>query len=120
MNNTLYLEPNENLALHSLAQNLSQRLGQQLCYLWLFGSKSRGDFAPDSDIDILVVIDYLTPEIQHDVRQTAARISLNHDVLLNTHLLDKKRWDEISYHQATLWREIQKDGVSLLETASVL
>jgi hypothetical protein len=39
---------------------------------------------------------------------------LSEDVLLNTHILRQERWEEMVRHQATLWREVRRDGVSLM------
>ncbi|MAT99430.1 MAG: hypothetical protein CL608_20000 [Anaerolineaceae bacterium] len=52
------------------------------------------------------------------VRRIAARISLNFDTLINTHLVDKARWEHLEHHQDTLWREVQQDGISLYDLAT--
>jgi hypothetical protein len=43
-----------------------------------------------------------------------ARISLEYDVLINTHILSRARREEMSRQQATLWREVQRDGIALV------
>jgi hypothetical protein len=55
----------------------------------------------------------LNPERRGVIRRMAARLSLDYDTLINTHLLDKARWDELIQYQDTLWREIQRDGIPL-------
>ena len=112
-----YLEERERSAVQAFAGRLSEFLGEELCHLWLFGSKARGDFNADSDVDLLIVPHSLNPERRGIIRRMAARISLDYDTLLNTHILDKTRWDDLARHQDTLWREIQRDGISLLESA---
>lgn len=114
-----HLQDHERLAIQAYARRLSEFLGKELCHLWLFGSKARGDFNADSDIDLLIVLHNLNPERRGVIRRMAARISLDYDMLLNTHILDKARWDEIVQHQDTLWREIQCDGISLLEALPI-
>lgn len=111
----LHLEEQEQSAVQAFASRLSDFLGEELCHLWLFGSKARGDFNADSDVDLLIVLHNLNPERRGIIRRMAARISLDFDTLLNTHILDKARWDKIVRYQDTLWREIQRDGISLLE-----
>lgn len=39
---------------------VDQRFGERLRSMTLFGSRARGDAEPDSDIDVLVVVDDLT------------------------------------------------------------
>ena len=113
----LYLEEQERSAVQAFAARLNDFLGEELCHLWLFGSKARGDFNADSDVDVLIVLHNLNPERRGIIRRMAARISLEFDTLLNTHILDKAHWDNLVQHEDTLWREIQRDGISLLEGA---
>jgi len=115
MSDTLnYLQPHEQMAVNDYVNRLHFDLGDNLMGLWLFGSKSRGDFDSDSDIDLLVILKTLQPATRGRIREIAARCSLEHDVLLNTHILDQARWDEEVHYLGTLWREIQRHGVSLL------
>ncbi|HEX6387420.1 MAG TPA: nucleotidyltransferase domain-containing protein [Anaerolineae bacterium] len=109
----------EKSAINACAAALSETLSDNLMGLWLFGSKSRGDFQPDSDIDLLIVVRHLESEIRWQIRVIAADCSLQYDVLFNTHILDKARWDELVRYQDTLWREIQRDGIALLEALPV-
>lgn len=118
MNGTLhFLQTKEQAAVNECVARLHDALGDDLIGLWLFGSKSRGDFGPDSDIDLLVVLEDLQPEKRWRIRQIAARCSLEYDVLFNTHILDQERWEKEVRHQGTLWHEIQRDGVSLMPAA---
>ena len=82
--------------------------------VWLFGSKSRGDFGADSDIDLLVVLKTVDWQRKDLIRLTDSRVSLEYDVLLNTHIISRERWKELERHNATLWREVQRDGISLM------
>ena len=115
MSGTLnYLQPHERMALDDYVNRLHLSLGDNLTGLWLFGSKSRGDFELGSDIDLLLVLKTPQPETRWRIREIAAQCSLEYDVLFNTHILDQDRWDEEVHYRGTLWREIRRDGVSLL------
>jgi predicted nucleotidyltransferase len=85
--------------------------------VWFFGSKARGDFGPYSDVDLLILIPELDWSFWDEIRLIAARVSLVYDVLLNTHILDRSRWDAQMRFQGTLWRRVQRDGVPLLQEA---
>lgn len=113
-----HLQKNEQSAVWLLADHLQDFLGGDLCHLWLFGSKARGDFTTDSDVDVLIVLRNLNSERRGTIRRIAARVSLNFDTLINTHIIDKDRWNYLEEHQDTLWREVQRDGISLYDLAS--
>jgi len=108
-----HLLPHESAAINEYANRLAQALGREWVGLWLFGSKARGDFEPDSDIDILLVLRAIRPETRWQVWGLASDISLEYDILLNVHMIDAARWDDERRYRGTLWREIDRDGVPL-------
>jgi predicted nucleotidyltransferase len=108
-----YLQPHERAALDEFKCRLEE-LAEQLVDLALFGSKSRGDFDPDSDLDVLIVLEQCDWQVRDCIHLMGARVSLDYDVLLNTHILDQEQWGDMAHHQATLWREVQQDGAPLL------
>lgn len=108
-----YLSPHEGAAISEYVSRLQQVLGQELLWLWLFGSKARGDSTPDSDIDLLIVLTTVQPETQWLIWGLGSDVSLEYDVLLNAHIIDTDRWDDERQYRGTLWREIERDGVPL-------
>lgn len=109
-----FLQDNERLALAEYAGRVLSSAGSRVQNVILFGSKARGDSGPDSDLDVLVVIDHYDAQIDDVVTMTASRISLEFDTLINTHLVAADRWAKMQKWEATLWQEVQRDGVSLL------
>jgi predicted nucleotidyltransferase len=109
-----YLRPNETAAINECINRLIGHLDGCLVEAYLFGSKARGDCTPDSDLDLLIVLETDNWETKDEVRFIAADISLEYDVLINTHILSQARWKEMAHQQTTLWREVQRDGVLLL------
>ncbi len=115
MSETLaYLKQHEHKAVEEFFRRLLQIAEIKADNVWLFGSKARGDFDADSDIDLLVVLETVDWKRKERIRMTDSRVSLEYDVLLNTHILSRERWEEMARYQATLWREVQRDGVSLM------
>ena len=108
---------NEVSAITAYQHHLAHLLANSLCELWLFGSKARGDSHADSDIDLLVVSQNLDSETRSRIHKLAARCSLENDVIINTFLLSKKRWEDIKRHDDTLWREVERDGVLLASSS---
>ncbi len=113
-----HLQLNEKEAIARVVTMLAETLTDNLAGVYLFGSKARGDFHADSDVDLLIIVHELDPDSRWQVRAKAADCSLQYDVLFNTHILDNTRWEYLEKHQGTLWREVQRDGISLYDLAT--
>ena len=112
------LPQKERTAIEILMERLLAVIPDQVLAVNLFGSKARGDDSADSDIDILIVTKSNDWQIVRKIRQLAARVSLEHDVLLNTHIIDYGQWIAMEEAQATYWRNIQREGIDLLPKAA--
>ena len=67
------------------SSNLKEIYGSSLREVILYGSCARGDFSPDSDIDVFVLMDVpqdRLPEEQSRVMDAADRLDLAYDVVL--------------------------------------
>jgi predicted nucleotidyltransferase len=71
---------------------LKQRLGIRLRGLWLFGSRARGDARPDSDYDLLILIDSDSPTLRDQVLDLQAEMLNRHDALVATLLYTEDDW----------------------------
>ncbi|PIU68003.1 MAG: hypothetical protein COS84_02320 [Armatimonadetes bacterium CG07_land_8_20_14_0_80_40_9] len=56
MGNPKFLTDKEKKAIKRFSSEAKEKLGKELLLIKLFGSKVRGDFDKDSDIDILIVV----------------------------------------------------------------
>ena len=50
-----HLTPHERDVLAEFLSRLQERCGDRIAHVWLFGSKVRGDFDKESDVDLLIV-----------------------------------------------------------------
>jgi predicted nucleotidyltransferase len=120
MNGSLaFLQDNERQALAEYVGRLLAAEGRRIQNVILFGSKVRGDENADSDLDVLVIVDRYDSQTDHLVTKTAARVSLEYDTLLNTHIVTADRWDQMRRWTATLRLEVQRDGMSLLPESTL-
>ena len=76
----------------------------------LYGSKARGEATPDSDIDLLVILDTRSRQNRIQVNKAASRVSLAFDVLLLPHVVDLEQWQEMADTPFFFFREVFRDG----------
>lgn len=73
---------------------LQDLYGHRLRGLYLFGSHARGEATPDSDVDLLIVLD-VVESYYRELELTAELISdlsLRHDVSLSRVLMSEEQW----------------------------
>ena len=66
----------EQKAVSEFVRLLDERFGHLISAVALFGSKARGESMPDSDVDLLVVVDSDDWRVHKQVRYLAADLSL--------------------------------------------
>lgn len=97
---------------HEVAQDLRGIYGDRLRDVVLYGSSARGDAHPDSDIDLLVILDQVPSR-----RRELARMSdlLWHHSLANDTVLSEIPVSEQEYHDRRdpLLERVHAEGVSV-------
>jgi predicted nucleotidyltransferase len=81
---------------------------------FLFGSRARGDNRPDSDWDILILIDSknITNEIEDKFRDDLYNIELESGQIISTSIYSKKYWQN-TLRFSPLYKAIKKEGIKL-------
>jgi predicted nucleotidyltransferase len=79
----------------------------------LFGSKSRGDDDPESDIDLLVLTTrLLTREERHEISDLLFPIQLRHDVVISPLIVHAEEWESGLISVLPIHAEVTEQGVS--------
>lgn len=99
--------------LEKLSHQLHALLRDNLVEIRLYGSWARQQAHPHSDVDIVVVVQQLTLNLWHQVYELAARLSLEHDLVLSINLLAQQEWEELQRLQTLYARRLQEEGVPL-------
>ncbi len=80
----------------------------------LFGSQARGDYEPDSDIDVLVVTERLDEKVREAILDEAFEISLNEDVVLIPVIYDLEGFGSPLFRAGPLYQNISQEGIIIL------
>lgn len=108
-----HLTANERAAVFELVTRLRKNLRQRLVRVILFGSKVRGDFAAESDVDVLVVFQpngAMTKETIYDIESAVAD---KFRVTLGVVATDLENFRALQKLRAPTYRNIANEGYAL-------
>lgn len=99
-------------ALQELRQFLRKFYGERFRALILYGSNTRGDFPPDSDVDVLIALaGEVRPGQEIDrIGDRVADIGLAHNVLLATFPVPEE-W--LRVRKSPLFENVRREGIFL-------
>lgn len=100
------------LALKDLQKYLAKVYGERLRGVYLYGSYARGDFHPDSDVDVLIVLaGTINPGQEIDrIGDGVADICLDHNVLIATFPVSEE-W--LQQRKSPLFENVRREGIRL-------
>lgn len=102
----------DSLILQRLKARVAERL--PLSRLVLFGSRARGDNEPDSDIDVLVVLDGpVSRESEEYVRSCAWELSYENGVVIFPLVVARTEWEEGPTSASLLAVAVGNEGVEV-------
>ena len=81
---------------------------------FLFGSRARGDNRPDSDWDILILVenDKVTNEIEDNFRDDLFNIEIDSGQVITTFIYPKRYWNTKLIY-SPLYENIKSEGIKL-------
>jgi len=110
------LTPDERAGLTTFVDRLRQRYGDDLLRVRLFGSKARGDYRDESDLDLLVVLRMEQGDYRrhwNELVDLAWDIQLAYGIIISFILRDETNYAKMQRDQLLLARNIERDGVDL-------
>lgn len=102
-------------ALHEFAARVRSELGSQLVDVRLFGSVARGDARPDSDIDVLLVVQPHAERrrLENQVIDIAFDVNLTHDVYISPRVVTPEILEHPVWRETHLVRTLARESVPL-------
>jgi len=101
------------VALAALKERLVSLLGRTLVKLLLFGSRTRGDADPDSDVDVAIVFRSPDPGMKDRILDVVAHVELEYGVPLSTLILPEKEHRRLLERERRIALDIEREGVEI-------
>jgi predicted nucleotidyltransferase len=92
-------------------KQLMRERGVPLYQTIVFGSRARGDAQPDSDLDVLVLIEYITPTIRKLISLCAWEVGFDADILVRTVVMTREQAEHGPEQSSLLMVAINEEGV---------
>ncbi|MDW7681579.1 MAG: nucleotidyltransferase domain-containing protein [bacterium] len=108
-----YLTDIEQNAVDWLVKQLKQQLPDQLLQMNFFGSKLRGDFQPDSDIDLLIVVKQRSEKILDQIAQLLLEAELKFDPKISVIIFSEHEFQQNQAWETPFIKNIQYESVRL-------
>jgi len=108
-----HLSSEEQHVLQELKKTLEEGLGSQLVKIALFGSKARGDFDPDSDLDVAVVVRGLTRKLKNRIYNDVGELELEYLIPLSTFVISEEQFDFLKKRERRIALDIEREGIPL-------
>lgn len=99
--------------LMELKDGLNNFLGDRLVGLVIFGSRARGDYHAESDIDVAIIIRGLTRELKNQVLDMVAEIELKYIMPISTLILSENNFERLKKLERRIALDIEREGISL-------
>lgn len=79
----------------------------------LFGSRARGEAAPDSDLDVFVEVASLTPELRRRIDEIAWEVGFERDYIISPIVVSRYELQHGPMGASPLVLNIKREGMSL-------
>ncbi len=99
--------------LTALKSRLTALLEGRLSKLALYGSRARGDYDEESDIDIAVIVKDLDRDLKMRILEEVADLELEHLTPLSTLILSEETYMKLLTRERRVALDIEKEGIAL-------
>jgi predicted nucleotidyltransferase len=97
--------------LNELKARLTQFLESRTFRLVLFGSRARGDYDKDSDIDVAIIVDGLSQELKDRVLDLVTDLELERSKPLSPLVLGQEQFDALRGRERRIALDIVEEGI---------
>jgi predicted nucleotidyltransferase len=99
--------------LEELKRSLEDLLSPQAFKMTLFGSRARGDYLDESDVDVAILVRGLTREMKNRILDRVAEIELAYLLPIAALVLSEEEFDHLKKRERRIAVDIDREGIPL-------
>ena len=99
--------------LNDLKQKVESLLEDVKTEIVLYGSRARGDFDQDSDIDVAVIVPGLTREKKDQIFEVVAEVEFDQSRAISVLVFSKSEFDRLYQRERRIALDIRHEGIVL-------
>jgi uncharacterized protein len=101
--------------LSDLRNKIPLELSKHIQRVVAFGSRARGESTKDSDLDVLVLVDKKTPEIEKSLEDIAYQIMWDHDFvpIISLKVFEIAKYSNALNRGFSFYKYIEKEGIAV-------
>ncbi len=103
----------EDSALKEFVRKTNESFKKRVKQFIFYGSKLRGDFDEESDIDILVVLDSVSDFEREQIWSIANDIIIEYGILISPRVIDEQEIVAKQRYGVLFYDEVEKNGIKL-------
>ncbi len=98
-----------------LKEKLSSIAGNRLIEIIVYGSRARGEGLADSDLDVAVIVDRRTPELEKALEDATYQIMWEHDFspIISLKIFGEGHFKDALQKGFSFYRHLAEEGVSV-------
>ena len=107
------MEKQREKQLEELKKSLENLLAPQALKMILFGSRARGDYLDESDVDVAILVRGLTREVKNQILDKVAEIELAYLLPIAVLVLSEEEFDHLKKRERRIAVDIDSEGIPL-------
>jgi predicted nucleotidyltransferase len=107
------LSIDEKKAVSEIKSEVLTLAGKQLKGFYLFGSKARGDFDPESDVDLAIIVDGLDKEMKKKIIDIVVKAEVKYMVVISSLVLSLLDFTNLKNLERRIVLDIEIEGIPL-------
>lgn len=108
-----HLTNDEKKAVAEIREHLNRLVGSRLRGLYVFGSKARGDYDAESDVDLAILVDELDKSMKRSIIDIVVEVETQYLVVISSLVLSWKEFSHLLERERRLALDIEKEGIPI-------